>query len=301
MLLLEITILYSLKDKFIFQTQINLTNDITYWNKTKYNKIVICSENVISFYGIKNNNFIKTQNDITIEEEAFIENSSYLKYKKEEKINSNNLLILKIYDMENDYIVIIKKEISEIQDIRDTDDCPCCNTYLVNQTNIILLSILKLTKKEHKIKIICEFELKNKFEHDYSVSDFVNKNPDPLYNFNESIINSIEFLENKIMFYNPELNNIKIIDVNKSFGQKYESILYNSGEIRVRYKIIFISEKCFFRFKYKYENYAEDILERELTFINDNEENNEDKYIILIKKMNSLLFLCDSDTLTIYK
>ena len=49
--------LYLLEDDFIYKTRIDLKDDITYWTKTKDNQILICSENKILFYEIKNNNF----------------------------------------------------------------------------------------------------------------------------------------------------------------------------------------------------------------------------------------------------
>ena len=77
--------LYLLEDDFIYKTRIDLNDDITYWTKTKDNQIVICSKNKISFYEIKNNYFLKTQNDIIIKEETFIENSPYFKTNKKMK------------------------------------------------------------------------------------------------------------------------------------------------------------------------------------------------------------------------
>ena len=113
--------LYIFEYDFIYyMTKIDLNEDITYWTKSKDNKIIICSKNRISFYEIEDDDFLKTQNDIIINEETFIENSPYFKTNKEikEKIkekgsNSKNLLILKLFELENDYIIVIKKELYE--------------------------------------------------------------------------------------------------------------------------------------------------------------------------------------------
>ncbi len=171
----------------------------------------------------------------------------------------------------------------------ETSDCPDCCRYIWDQTNFILLSIIKFNKKTQKMENIYEIEFKSKFriEHHYSEDYDLKKNP--LTYFDDSIIDSIELLENKIMFYNPELNNVEIIDINSSFRQNYKSILYNSSETIERYKIIFISENCFYKFKYIYYNYSEAI-DKIITFFNNKKE---DKYydIVLIKKINSLLFV----------
>ena len=121
--------LYLLEDAFIYKTKIDLNDDITCWTKAKDNQILICSKNKILFYEIKNNNFLKTQNDIIINEETFIENSPYFKTNKgikEKNSYSKNLLILKIFELESDYIIVIKKELYEIEDIKETSDCPQC-------------------------------------------------------------------------------------------------------------------------------------------------------------------------------
>ena len=86
--------LYLLEDAFIYKTNFDLNDDITYWTKTKDNQILICSKNKILFYEIKNNNFFKTQNEIIINEETFIENSPY--FKKNKSIKEKNP-IQKIY------------------------------------------------------------------------------------------------------------------------------------------------------------------------------------------------------------
>ena len=64
--------LYLLEDEFLYKTQVTLINDISYWTKTKDNQIIICSKNKISFYKINNNNFLKSQNDVEIDEETYI-------------------------------------------------------------------------------------------------------------------------------------------------------------------------------------------------------------------------------------
>ena len=305
--------LYLLNDGFLFKTKIDLKNDISYWTKTKDNKIIICSKNEILFYEINNNNFIKAQNEIKIEEETFIENSSYFKNNKEikdklkkEEFNTKNLFILKVFELEKDYIIIIKKELYELKEnFIETCDCPDCCTYIWDQTNFILLSIVKFNKKSQKMESIYEVEFKSKFRNEYNSTEytaFVLENKiknNPFKYFDSNIIDSIEFLENKILFYNPEVNNVEIIDINSSYPQKYKSILYNSGETIERYKIIYISENCFYRFIYKYNNYEEDINE-EITFIN-NKEIDVCYDIVLIKKINSHLFVFESDTLTISK
>ena len=76
--------LYLIKNEFLYKTEIHLMSEIVYWTKTKDNQIIICSKNKISFYKIYKNSFLKTQNDIQIEEEKYIENSLYFKNKKED-------------------------------------------------------------------------------------------------------------------------------------------------------------------------------------------------------------------------
>ena len=76
--------LYLLEDNFIYKIRIDLKDDITYITKAKNNQILLCSKNKISFYAINNNFFLKTQNDIIIEEETFIEN--YLNFKTNKEI-----------------------------------------------------------------------------------------------------------------------------------------------------------------------------------------------------------------------
>ena len=305
--------LYLLNDGFLFKAKIDLKNDISYWTKTKDNKIIICSKNEILFYEINDNNFIKAQNEIKIEEETFIENSSYFKNNKEikdklkkEEFNTKNLFILKVFELEKDYIIIIKKELYELKEnFIETSDCPDCCTYIWDQTNFILLSIVKFNKKNQKMESIYEVEFKSKFRNEYNNEEytaFILENKiknNPFKYFDSNIIDSIEFLENKILFYNPELNNVEIIDINSSYGQNYKSILYDSGETIERYKIIYISENCFYRFIYKYNNYEENI-DEEITFIN-NKEIDVCYDIVLIKKINSHLFVFESDTLTISK
>ena len=166
------------------------------------------------------------------------------------------------------------------------------------------MSVLKINKKEKKIKIVYEIELKNKnkyklYGEQKDVTNFMDY-------FDKSICDSIEFLENKILFYIPQVDNVKIIDINSSFKPKYESILYNSSEDVEKYKIIFISEKCFFRYKYKY--YKDDEMNLDKVnicfYYNNNKEENYDKpwffcNFPLIKKMNLLLFELDEYNLTI--
>ena len=308
--------LYLIKNEFLYKTEIHLMSEIVYWTKTKDNQIIICSKNKISFYKIYKNSFLKTQNDIQIEEEKYIENSLYFKNKKEdssideyeneENTNFQNLTIVKIFELNEDYFIIIKQKIDKIKDfLYEDSDCPCCSTRFYEQTNVILLSVLKINKKEKKIKIVYEIELKNKnkyklYGEQKDVTNFMDY-------FDKSICDSIEFLENKILFYIPQVDNVKIIDINSSFKPKYESILYNSSENVENYKIIFISEKCFFRYKYKY--YKEDdemnLDEVNLCFYhNNNKEEIYDKprflcNFPLIKKMNLLLFEFDGYYLTI--
>jgi len=308
--------LYLLEDNFIYKTRIDLKDDITYLTKAKNNQILLCSKNKISFYAINNNFFLKTQNDIIIEEERFIENSSYFKSNKEikEKIkekesNSKNLLILKIFELEDSYIIIIKKELYEIEDETETSDCPCCCTYIVQETKFILLSIIKLNKKNQKMKNIYEFEIKFEFENQYNmytlkeyfdISEGIKKSKQ-MYYFDDNIINSIEISENKVLFYNPELNNIEIININSSsFEQKYKSILYHLGLDIEKYKINFLSENCFYLIKYIYDQYSESA-DKKVTFIDNNKEDDYSYEIFFIKKINSLLFVCREFTLTISK
>ncbi len=303
--------LYLIKNKFLYKTEIHLMSEIVYWTKTKDNQIIICSKNKISFYKIYKNCFLKTQNDVQIEEETYIKNSLYFKNKKEhssinkyeneENTNFQNLSIAKIFELDDDYIIIIKQEIDKIDYfLGETSDCPCCSIIFYEQTDVILLSVLKLNKKEKKIKIVYEIELKNKFKYN---KYYCEKEINFMKYFDNSICDSIEFLENKIMFYIPQVNNVKIIDINSSFRPKYESILYNSSEECIEsYKIIFISEKCFFRFKYKYyKNDGEMCLDDgNLSFYyNNKEEEIYYNYLCLIKKMNLLLFELNEDYLTV--
>ena len=311
--------LYLLEDYFIFRsfiykTRIDLNDDITYWTKTKDNKILICSKNKISFYQIEYDDFLKTQNDIIINEETFIENSPYFKTNKEieEKLkekesNSKNLLILKLFELENDYIIAIKKELYEEKKVVTIGECPQCSYYIWKQTNLILLSIIKLNKKERTIKNIYEIEITNQFKNEYYGNEYYDvslrkkEKENPLYYFDDNIINSIEILENKVLFYIPELKNIEIIDINSSFEQKCKSILYNPEQNLESYKIIFLSENCFYIFKCKYKFVRDpEYVDKTLTLINNNKEDDCPYYkIALIKKINSLLFILEDYTLII--
>ena len=311
--------LYLLEDyliyrTFIYKTRIDLNDNITYWTKTKDNKILICSKNKISFYQIEYDDFLKTQNDIIINEETFIKNSPYFKTNKEieEKIkekesNSKNLLILKLFELENDYIIAIKKELYEEKKVLTIGECPQCSYYIWKQTNLILLSIIKLNKKERTIKNIYEIEITNQFKNEYYGDEYYDvslrkkEKENPLYYFDDNIINSIEILENKVLFYIPELKNIEIIDINSSFEQKCKSILYNPEQNLESYKIIFLSENCFYIFKCKYKFVRDpEYVDKTLTLINNNKEDDCPYYkIALIKKINSLLFIFEDDTLII--
>ena len=303
--------LYLLEDVFIYKTRIDLHDDITYWTKTKDNQILICSRNKISFYEINNNYFLKTQNDVIINEETFIENSPYFKTNKEikeKKSYSKNLSTLKIFELENDYIIVIRKNLYEIEDIQETCECPQCCIYEWEQTSFILLSIVKLNKKEQKLKNLYEIEFQIKFKNEYSYKEYFDiiserkENKNQLYYFDISIINSIGILENKILFYIPEQKNIEIIDINSSFEQKYKSFLYNPGLNLESYKTIFLSENCFYKFKYIYDRYSESVEKKTLTFIINNKERDYPYYnVVLIKIINSLLFVFEGDTLTISK
>lgn len=305
--------LYLIKNEFLYKTEIHLMSEIVYWTKTKDNQIIICSKNKISFYKIYKNSFLKTQNDIQIEEEKYIENSLYFKNKKEdssideyeneENTGFQNLTIVKIFELNEDYFIIIKQKIDKIIDFLYEDgDCPCCSRRFYEQTNVILLSVLKINKKEKKIKIVYEIELKNKNKYKLY---YLQEDTNFMEYFDNSIYDSIDFLENKILFYIPQVDNVKIIDINSSFKPKYESILYNSSENVENYKIIFISEKCFFRYKYKY--YKEDdemnLDEVNLCFYHNN--NKEEIYDSVpydfppMKKMNLLLFEFNEYYLTI--
>jgi len=297
--------LYLLEDAFIYKTKIDLNDDITCWTKAKDNQILICSKNKILFYEIKNNNFLKTQNDIIINEETFIENSPYFKTNKgikEKNSYSKNLLILKIFELESDYIIVIKKELYEIEDMKETSDCPQCCYYIYDQTSFILLSIIKLNKKELKIKNIYEIEFQIKFKNEYNWEEYIHMEEikNQLYYFDISIIDSIEIFENKVLFYIPELKNIEIIDINNSFEQNYKSVLYNPGQNLESYKIIFLSENCFYIFKCRYDRLSE-VVENNLTFINNNKKTDYPYYPVLIKKINSLLFVFEDDTLIILR
>ena len=303
--------LYLLLDEFIYKAQIDMKDDITYWTKAKDNKIIICSKNKISFYEIKNNDFfIIIQNDIIIKDETFIENSPYFKTNqeiKEKDSNSKSLLILKIFELENDYIILIKKEFIEIKHVIETSDCPDCCTYICEFNNFILLSIIKLNKKEQKIKNIYEIEIKSEFKNDYNSREYHDiiferkRMKNQLYYFDDNIINSIEILDNKVLFYIPEMEYKEIIDINSSLEQKYKSILYNVGEDIERYKTIFISENCFYisKYQYRYGN-DEEYVDKTVTFINDDKEDSYD-FISFIKKINSLFFVFDDYSLTISK
>ena len=123
---------------------------------------------------------------------------------------------------------------------------------------------------------------------------------DQLYYFDISIIDSIEILENKVLFYIPELKNIEIIDINSSFDQKYKSVLYNPEQNLESYKIIFLSENCFYIFKCKYERYSESV-DKNLVLINNNKERDSPYYAVFIKKINSLLFVFEDNTLIILR
>ena len=123
---------------------------------------------------------------------------------------------------------------------------------------------------------------------------------DQLYYFDISIIDSIEILENKVLFYIPELKNIEIIDINSSFEQKCKSILYNPEQNLESYKIIFLSENCFYIFKCKYERYSESV-DKNLVLINNNKERDSPYYAVFIKKINSLLFVFEDNTLIILR
>ena len=309
--------LYIFEYDFVYyMTKIDLNEDITYWTKSKDNKIVICSKNRISFYEIEDDDFLKTRNDIIINEETLIENSPYYKTNeeikekiKEKESNSKNLLILKLFELENDYIIVIKKELYEEKKGITIGDCPQCSTYILKQTNLILLSIIKLNKKEKIIKNIYEIEITNKFKNEYYGEEYYDvfrgkkERENPLYYFDNNIIDSIEILENKVLFYNPELKNIEIIDINSSFEQKYKSVLYNPEQNLESYKIIFLSEKCFYIFKCRYEFERDsEYVNKTLDLINNNEYDDCPYYdIVFIKKINSLLFIFDQFSLTISK
>ena len=121
-----------------------------------------------------------------------------------------------------------------------------------------------------------------------------------LYYFDISIIDSIAIFENKVLFYISELKSIEIIDINNSFEQNYKSVLYNPGLNLESYKILFLSENCFYIFKCRYDRYSEDV-ENNLTFINNNKKTDYPYYPVLIKKINSLLFVFEDDTLIILR
>ena len=156
------------------------------------------------------------------------------------------------------------------------------------------------------MKIIYEIEFKNiykYYEPPYGEYTKINS----MEYFDKSICDSIGFSKNKVLVYIPQLNNVKIIDINSSFGHKYESFLYTSGEDIERYKIIVISEKCFLRIKYEYDKDLGDIDYTELSFIYNNKKNHVATFyrnlddIPFIKKMNSLLFVLTQNNLTISK
>ena len=107
-------------------------------------------------------------------------------------------------------------------------------------------------------------------------------------------------MENKVLFYIPELKNIEIIDINSSFDQKYKSVLYNPGKNLESYKIIFLSENCFYIFKCKYDRYSESV-DKNLVLINNNKERDSPYYAVFIKKINSLLFVFEDNTLIILR
>jgi hypothetical protein len=257
---------------------------------------------------------LKTQNEIIIKEETFIENSPYFKTNKkmkkkikEKEFNPKNLLILKIFELENDYIIIIKKELYEENDVYIDGYSPQSSYFICRQTNVILLSIIKLNKKERKIKNIYEFKIKNKFENGYNYEEYYGidykrkEKRNHLIYFDDNIIDTIGILKNKVLFYNPELENIEIIDINTSFEQNYKSILYNPDPNVERYKIIFLSENCFYIFKYIYDEDSESVY-KTLNLINNNKDADYSDYnIVLIKKINSLLFVFDENALIISK
>ena len=319
--------LYLLKDEFLYKTQINLKNKISCWTKTKDNKVIIGSKNTISFYEINNNNILRTQNDIKIEEETFIQNSSYFKINEKEKdkikdedANTKNLSILKVFESEEDYIIIMKKKLYELNYINEIGDCPECSYYIYFQKNSILLFVSKLNKIKQKIKNIYEIEFKyeyNKYYYNHELYSIIYQKEakkNIFKHFDDSISDSIGFFKNKVLFYIPKENKVEIIDINSDLQQKHKSILYHSGEIIERYKINFISEKCFLRFKYIYDRDFEDVDEREdiedledLEDIDERQEynkeihfinNNKEYYTystVLIKEINTLLFQFEND------
>jgi len=295
--------LYLLENKFIYKTKIEIKYGITYMTNTKNNQIIICSKNIISFYEIKDDAF-KIQNDIIIEEQTFIENSLYFKTNKEikEKIkdkesNSKNLLILKIFELKDDYIIVIKKQLYKIVDRRTVlfglfSD----SKYILDQKSLILVSIMRLSKKEQKIETIYENEFQIKFQNEYDdyyeIKEFINQ----LYFFDDNIINSIDVLNNKILFNISMLEYITIKEINSSLN----SILYNPIDIE-RYKIIYLSEKYYYIFEYTYDKYLKLTYTKRTLFKYDIKKDYSDYEIFFIKRINSLLFICGYDTFTISK
>ena len=101
------------------------------------------------------------------------------------------------------------------------------------------------------------------------------------------------------MFSISELDHIKIKEINSSL----KSILYNPSDDIERYKIIYLSENFYYIFKYTYGkdlkcNY------KKITLFRYNKKDEYSYYDIdinLIKKINSLLFICGNDTFTISK
>ena len=131
--------------------------------------------------------------------------------------------------------------------------------------------------------------------------------------FDKSLCDSIGFSKNKVLVYIPQLETAKIIDINSSLGQKYESFLYSSGEDSediFRYKIVVVSEKCFFIFEYEYGQIDFELREKEsaeLSYFYNNKNKPFETFsrlsedIPFIKKMNSLLFELSLYNLTISK
>ena len=61
------------------------------------------------------------------------------------------------------------------------------------------------------------------------------------------IINSIDLIENKVLFYIPNTEEIKAIDINNNLKENFESILYVHQEDDLYYKIVFLSEKYYYK------------------------------------------------------
>ena len=81
--------------------------------------------------------------------------------------------------------------------IKEACDCPQCCIYICDQTSFILLSIIKLNKKEQKLKNIYEIEFQIKFKNEYNYVEYYHMEEvkDQLYYFDISIIDLIEILE----------------------------------------------------------------------------------------------------------